>query len=335
MRRDRLYLSQKKIANRINSLILKDIKGLTGATRTMNNKMIYTILKCDHFYYLWNQIYYAFSNHNIQRNELPHNQIQHFDKIPYSLRPTTVYYYIKKTSPAILKVLKLQFSPIKLNDCILCHGSHSSSNVYKNQHSIISCVMKHFIKAPINDPSQQTMQNSLDVSLLNYSIKNDQFVQEYYANDHLQQFIYTDASSLDCKSTGCIFDCKTNQIKMIKLDHLFFTSSTRAEVACIVNAIKMFKKSSHQMHIFTDSKSAISEINAFYNHADFRSIKNLDLISQCNYKDIHLHWVKGHLEETDPMFSQGNQVYDLGASLAHSKMVPNGVFFQNVSQSFL
>eukprot|EP00834_Sanchytrium_tribonematis_P003671 NODE_151_length_15465_cov_0.405376.p1 type:complete len:1636 gc:universal NODE_151_length_15465_cov_0.405376:73-4980(+) len=330
-----LFKPIKKIANRINSLILKDIRDLTGASRTMNNKMIYTILKCDHFYYRWNQIYYAFSNHNIQRNELPYNQIQHFDKISYSLRPTTVYYNIKKTSPAILKVLKLQFPPIKLNDCILCHGSHSSSNVYKNQHSIVNCVMKHFIKAPNNDPTQQTMQISLDVSLLNYSIKNDQFVQEYYANDHLQQFIYTDASSLDCKSTGCIFDCKTNQIRMIKLDNLFITSSTRAEVACIVNAIKMFKKSGHQMHIFTDSKSAISEINAFYNHADFRTIKNLDLISQCNYEDIHLHWVKGHLEKADPMFSRGNQICDLGASLAHSKMVPNGVIFQNVSQSFL
>eukprot|EP00834_Sanchytrium_tribonematis_P005678 NODE_360_length_8799_cov_0.293448.p2 type:complete len:721 gc:universal NODE_360_length_8799_cov_0.293448:5601-3439(-) len=312
----KLFPPEKTIANRINSFILKDVRDYIGASSSMTNDYIYQLYNMEHFYFRWHDLHARHRNHTIQRLNQPISQIVTFPKVKYSMSSSNIH---KRTCKykRLQKLLKLQIPPQNLDYCHLCNKSHKSGNIYKNQYWIQQCGLKFLAESSFVDRSNITPINSftqigLDMAILPYNMNNDRFICDY--NNNLYEIMYTDASFTLDKSTGCIFKPATKSYILYDFTTLNINSSTRSEIACIVEATKCRDDSKHLL-ILTDSMSAIQAIQLYQSNGDYGKINNLDLIIQGNFENVEMKHVYAHKEENDEDYCRGNDICDVGCNL--------------------
>ena len=284
----------KKSCLKLDLFIRKAIRSLTGSPRYLPNEDLSNVFQFSSFYQRWEDLHARFLNHRAYKDNEP-SMVTIQSKAPWAFQVNKNLAKLINEEPIVKKIILRKFiDPIPAEaTCTNC-GKH---HLHVNQH--IQCRFKDFTPFLLNNEDKSPIPK---ITIPTPTIATMAAKLKKEKDNRLH--IYTDASycPLSNKSNGGILifsNSGTTKHYGISNTHLNIQSSTRGEIATIVEAINRSAKGK-KVKIYTDSKNAIE---AFGRYKDgsvcYSKIESIDLWIQLE-KDvemIELKKVTGHKKD--------------------------------------
>ncbi len=309
----------KKSCTKVDLFIRREIRSLTGSPRYLPNEDLRIAFQSSSFYQRWEDLYARFINHRSFKDNKPSMAII-LSKVPWAFKMEKNITKMVAEEPIMKKILLRTFiDPLPETALCLKCGEHHQ---HVNQH--IQCRFKDFSPFLLNKPpSTITLKLTLPKTTIQLAA-----TQLKYAKD-LSIHLYTDASycPVTHKSNGgvCLFNSSgTTKYYGFNNTHLQIRSSTRGEIATIVEAINRTALPK-RVKVYTDSQNAIE---AFEKYLDgticYSKIDSIDLWLQLkkNVELIEIMKVDGHKDNKLNNFV--DEVAHLGFDYSNSKLKKKG-----------
>ena len=283
-----IWSPTRKLAGLVNSFIRSSIRGLTGTSRSTSIYDIQRMFSFDDFYKRWSDRHIKWHNHRCFKEDSPQD-VRHHQKVKMSFKCSDLFNTMKETYAGSAKILQRQL-PNNPITCTKCGIDHAVPN------QTIKCLFESLSMRPTVDNSTGAVPA---FQIDSYLIKHKTHLLAQHANDS-DIHIYTDGGLKDKYGSASAVIIKENTIHLSSSDvsHLQITSSTRAEIAAIVAASHhpALHNYTGNIHLYTDSQSALQNCKMFVNGHDFSTIYGVDLLVQSSqlFQNIQTKWIKGH-----------------------------------------
>ena len=302
-------------SRKIDKFIRKEIRRLTGTPKYTPNEDLQSLFQFSTFFCRWKDLNSRFLNHRAYKcNDKSAVVIQ--EKVQWNFKLHNQINKLIKTEPIVGKIVMRKFiDPLPaLAICTKCDDYHE----HVNEH--IQCRFKQFDAFLSTNPVKNTTPNiTVPKTILNTSIA------KLLIDNDSRIHIYTDASycpSSHRSNGGIVLFNKSGTFKYYGINnyHLNIRSSTRGEIATIVEAINRTAKQK-KVKIYTDSKNAIESFKMWCaGNTCYSKIESADLWSQLkkNVDWIEIEKVDGHKNDKLNNFVDG--VAHLGHKYSNSKL---------------
>ena len=282
----------EKYIDKIDKFIRKEIRYLGSSPQYIPNEDLMVYYEFESFSYRWADLHARFINSRaFKQNNIAN--IQNQPKSKWSFRVNSTLKRLEDQDHSnvftnmFLRVHDTNLKEVKCNS----KNHDSTSNTHSKVNQFYQCLLK-----PITQFNHTPNASPKDLQSYKLPSREIQtFITKTRTLDTTSVLIYTDASyKAETSSSNGAFlaidEYGFIEEKGIKLDKLGITSSSRGEVAAIVEAINNYPYS--DVVIYTDSEVAIQQSNLLYlNDYNWNKIGNMDLWTQIINVNVNFRYL--------------------------------------------